>query len=84
MVLPREDDGVLLGTAQLAATAAGCFGDLLAAGQAMVQASASVAPEPEARAIHARGYAAFRQMLQQRQQVMDILQAPAPSPSPLS
>ncbi|MEO6626667.1 MAG: FGGY-family carbohydrate kinase [Burkholderiaceae bacterium] len=78
VVLPREDDGVLLGTAQLAATAAGHFGDLLAAGQAMVHSSAQVAPEPEARAIHARGYAAFRHMLQLRQQVMDILQGTNP------
>ena len=81
VVLPREDDAVLLGTAQLAATAAGYFGDLLAAGQVMVHFSASVVPDPEAGTIHARGYAAFRQMLQQRQQVMDILQgtqAPLP------
>lgn len=79
VVLPREDDGVLLGTAQLAATAAGHFGDLLAAGQAMVHSSSSVAPEPEARTVHRRGYAAFRHMLQQRQQVMDILQGTTPS-----
>lgn len=74
VVLPRVDDAVLLGTAQLAATAAGQFSGLPSAGQAMVHAKAQVAPEPEARSIHARGYAAFRHMLQQRQEVIDILQ----------
>ena len=76
ILLPREADGVLLGTAVLAATAAGCFPDLLAAGQAMVHTSQRVLPEPSAIDIHRRGYAAFRRMLEQRQEVLDILNGP--------
>lgn len=73
ILLPREADGVLLGTALLAATAAGHYADLLAAGQAMVHTSERVMPDPDARDIHRRGYAAFRRMLAQRQEVLDIL-----------
>ena len=73
VLLPREADGVLLGTALLAATAAGHHADLLAAGQAMVHTSERVLPDPAAREIHRRGYAAFRRMLDQRQDVLDIL-----------
>jgi FGGY-family pentulose kinase len=73
VLLPREADGVLLGTAVLAAAAAGHHGGLLPAGQAMVHTRERVAPDPAVQAIHERGYAAFRRMLEQRQEVLDIL-----------
>ena len=73
VLLPREADGVLLGTALLAATAAGHHASLLAAGQAMVHNSERVLPNPAARDTHRRGYAAFRRMLEQRQELLDIL-----------
>lgn len=74
IVLPRESDGVLLGTALLAATAAGMYGDLSCAGQAMVHGRAVVTPDPNAVSVHERGYTAFRTLLDQRQQVMNLLQ----------
>jgi FGGY-family pentulose kinase len=77
VLLPREADGVLLGSSLLAATAAGHHADLLAAGQAMVQTRQRVLPDPAARAIHDRGYAAFRRMLEQRQELMNMLQRDA-------
>ncbi|MEO7939215.1 MAG: FGGY-family carbohydrate kinase [Burkholderiaceae bacterium] len=80
IVLPREADGVLLGTALLAATAAGIHGSLLSAGQAMVHDRAVVAPEPEATGVHQRGYAAFRLLQGQRQQVLDLLHAATSDP----
>jgi len=78
LVLPRESDGVLLGTALLAAAAAGAFPDLRSAGQAMVHQGASVTPDAQARALHARGYAAFRLLLEQREQVLRVLQPVTP------
>lgn len=79
VLLPREADGVLLGTALLAATAAGQFADLPRAGQAMVHTSERMSPDPAASNIHARGYAAFRCMLEQRQEVLNILHGAAPA-----
>lgn len=73
LLLPREADAVLLGTALLAATAAGHHADLTAAGRAMVHTREQVLPDPAAREVHRRGYAAFRRMLEQRQEVLDIL-----------
>ncbi|MEO7937948.1 MAG: FGGY-family carbohydrate kinase, partial [Burkholderiaceae bacterium] len=49
VVLPREADGVLLGTALLAATAADVFADLRCAGQAMVHSRENLAPDPQTR-----------------------------------
>lgn len=73
IVLPREPDGVLLGTALAAASAAGVHTDLFAAGRAMVHDGSVVMPDPAAATIHARGYAAFRLMLEQRRAVMAAL-----------
>ncbi len=75
VVLPREQDGVLLGTALAAAVAAGTHADLLAAGRAMVHDGRRIAPDPAAAALHERGYAAFRRMLDHRREVMSLLGA---------
>jgi FGGY-family pentulose kinase len=82
VVLPREADGVLLGTALLAATAADLFPDLLAAGAAMVHSARRVLPDPAARDVHVRGYAVFRRLLEQRAELHGILRA-APDPFPV-
>jgi len=79
VILPREADGVLLGTALLAATAAGLFPDLRSAGQAMVHSRECVAPDPQTRQRHQRGYAAFRRLLVQRQELLDILRPTRPA-----
>ncbi len=73
IALPREADGVLLGTSLAAATAAGLYPDLRAAGRAMVHESKVVQPEPGAMAVHARGYSAFRMMIEQRKDVVAAL-----------
>jgi FGGY-family pentulose kinase len=75
IVLPREPDGVLLGTALAAASAASVHADLFASGRAMVHDGGVVTPDPAAAAIHARGYAAFRLMLEQRSAVMAALRS---------
>ena len=74
VLLPREADAVLLGTALVAATAAQEYGDLLAAGHSMVHTRERVAPDPVAGDVHRQGYAAFRRMLEQRREVQAILQ----------
>jgi FGGY-family pentulose kinase len=73
VVLPREPDGVLLGTALAAAAAAGVHADLFAAGRAMVHDGRRVMPDPAAAARHERGYAAFRRMIEHRREVMSLL-----------
>jgi len=73
IALPREADGVLLGTSLAAATAAGLYPDLQAAGRAMVHQSRVVRPDPEAGDVHTRGYAAFRLMIEQRKDVTSVL-----------
>jgi FGGY-family pentulose kinase len=73
IVLPREEDGVLLGTAVVAAAASGCYADFLAAGRAMVHTRSKAEPHPCTLGVHERGYRAFRRMLAQRQEILDIL-----------
>jgi hypothetical protein len=67
VVLPREPDGVLLGTALAAAVACGAHADLPAAGRAMVHDGRRIAPDAREAAFHDRGYAAFRRMIEQRE-----------------
>lgn len=73
VLLPREADGVLLGGAVLAATAAGLHAGVQAAGQAMVHTSDRIVPDPRAKDIHCRGYAAYRRMLEQRAELLRLL-----------
>jgi ribulose kinase len=73
VVLPREPDGVLLGTALAAAVAGGVHADLPAAGGAMVHDGRRVAPDASEAAYHDRGYAAFRRMVEQRREVLSLL-----------
>jgi FGGY-family pentulose kinase len=75
VVLPRESDGVLLGTALAAAAAAGVHANLAQAGRAMVADGGRVSPQPATAAVHERGWRAFGLMVQQRQALRDVLAA---------
>ena len=66
VVLPAEEDAVLLGTAMVAATAAGLFPDLPAAAAGMAREGAVRAPDPSRRAGFERDYRVFLTMHEQR------------------
>src|SRR5204862_5547473 len=59
IVLPREPEAVLLGSAVLAATAAGLYPDIYAAMQGMSGAGAVIKPRPETAGYHAAKYRIF-------------------------
>lgn len=65
VVLPQEEDGVLLGTGVVAAAAAGLHPSLEAAGRAMVRSGETVRPDPATREFFDRRYRAFLLMHQQ-------------------
>lgn len=65
VVLPEQEDGVLLGTATVAAAAAGLHPSLAAAGQAMVRSGRTVEPDPAVRDFFDRRYALFLDLQQQ-------------------
>ncbi|OJX18559.1 MAG: ribulokinase [Devosia sp. 67-54] len=67
VVEPATDDATLLGTAMVAATAAGLYGSLSAAAMAMQQGGTARRPNPEHRAQFDRDYRVFLAMLEQRQ-----------------
>lgn len=66
VVLPQEADGVLLGTGVVAATAAGLYPSLEAAGRAMVRSGEVIVPDPARRDFFDRRYRAFLLMIEQR------------------
>lgn len=66
-VAPESEDAVLLGTAMLAATAAGLYPDLNTAGAAMSRPGVERYPDPEARARFDRDYRIFLEMHRHRQ-----------------
>jgi FGGY-family pentulose kinase len=66
IVLPAEPDAVLLGTAMVAAAAAGLHRDLAAACAAMARPGARLLPDGATAARHAKGYRAFRSLLEWR------------------
>ncbi|UFN46906.1 FGGY-family carbohydrate kinase [Roseomonas sp. OT10] len=69
LVLPEEEDSVLLGTAMAAATAAGLYPSLGEAARAMTGPGREVAPDPALRAHFDRQYARFLLMQEQRRAV---------------
>jgi FGGY-family pentulose kinase len=82
VLLPRESDAVLLGSAIGAALAAGHFQHGAQAGKAMVHPGSRVQPTPATRSRYEREYAAFRLLLEQRTLLSEQLRAPsAPLPS---
>jgi FGGY-family pentulose kinase len=66
LVVPQTEDAVLLGTAMVAATAAGIHRDLTAAAAAMAPEGQERLPDPAAAARLARDYHVFLLMHQQR------------------
>jgi FGGY-family pentulose kinase len=64
VVVPADADGVLLGSAMLAATAAGTHGSLADAMQAMTGMGRVVAPDPAMRDFHDRKYRVYRRMIE--------------------
>ena len=70
VVLPREPDAVLLGSAVNAATACGLYPDLGQAGRAMVHEGLRVAPDPASARAHDEGYRRFRAMIASRGEML--------------
>ena len=73
VVPPEETDAVLLGTAMVAAAAAGLHADLRAAATAMAQAGTIRHPDPARRQAYDRRYRAFQKMHEQRQALDQLL-----------
>jgi ribulose kinase len=69
VVEPTTPDATLLGTAMVAAAAAGLYGSLTAAAITMQQGGTSRGPNPAARPAFDRDYRTFLTMLEQRRQV---------------
>lgn len=76
VVEPAAEDAVLLGTAMVAATAAGSFANLAEAASAMQQGGRERKPDLKARARFDRDYAVFLRMHEQRRE-LDALLKPA-------
>jgi ribulose kinase len=62
IILPREPEAVLLGSAVLAATAAGVYSDIYAAMQGMSGAGRVIRPRPETAAYHTAKFRLFREL----------------------
>lgn len=77
--LPRESDGVLLGTALAAAVASEDHADLTQAGAAMVHEGGRISPSAAAAARHDRGYRAFKLLIGQRRELVALLARPGAS-----
>lgn len=60
LVLTRVADAPTLGSAMLAAVAAGCFPDIAAAARTMVAVERRIEPDPAAHDAYAASYAAYR------------------------
>lgn len=69
VVEPASENATLLGTAMVAATAAGLYGTLNAAAMAMQQGGRARRPDPAVRARYDRDYRVFLKMLEQRQAI---------------
>jgi ribulose kinase len=73
VVTPAEDDAVLLGTAMVAATAAGLYPDLAGAAAAMTRDGEVIAPDPSRAAAYERDYRVFLAMHDQRRALDAII-----------
>lgn len=76
LILPREPEAVLLGSAMLAAAGAGVHADLLTAMQRMSGTGTEIAPNPDTAEYHAAKFGIFREMyreqLRRRQQMAGV------------
>ena len=73
VIEPAAEDAVLLGTAMVAATAAGAFASLTDAAKAMQRGGRRRAPDATARARFDKDYAAFLAMHKHRQELDQIV-----------
>jgi D-ribulokinase len=65
-VLPQEGEAVLLGSAVLAATAAGLYADIYAAMANMSRAGSVIKPRKETLAYHKAKFKVFREMYKEQ------------------
>jgi len=66
LILPHESEAVLLGSAILAATAAGLHEDIYSAMKAMSRSGARIEPRSETQQFHAAKFAIFQEMYAQQ------------------
>ena len=78
VIEPAAEDAVLLGTAMVAATAAGAFASLADAAKAMQRGGRTRTPDPRARVRFDKDYAAFLAMHKHRQELDRIGAADQP------
>lgn len=75
VVLPEQEDGVLLGTATVAAAAAGLHPSLATAGQAMVRPGRTIRPDPALRSFFERRYDVFLDLQEHEARLRQAYQA---------
>lgn len=75
IVLPREPEAVLLGSAVLAATAAGLYPDIYAAMQGMCGSGATIKPRKETAAYHKAKFKVFRELYQEQLRHRQVMKA---------
>ncbi len=73
VVMPEEEDGVLLGTAMVAAAAAGLFENLSDAARAFSRRGGEIHPSPGKRAYYDARYRAFLAMHEHRRALVRIM-----------
>jgi FGGY-family pentulose kinase len=73
LILPQEPEAVLLGTAMLAATAAGLYESVPAAMQGMSGSGQTVTPDPSTRAFHEAKFGIFREMYREQLRRREIM-----------
>lgn len=66
ILLPKEPEAVLLGSAILAATASGSYSDIYAAMQGMSHSGATIQPRTETAAYHKAKYGVFRDLYKEQ------------------
>ncbi len=69
VLLPEEEDSVLLGTAMVAATAAGVYDSVAAAARAMTRQGARIEPQPHTRPHFEAQYRRFLLMHEHRREL---------------
>ena len=72
VLLPEEEDSVLLGTAVVAAAAAGLYDSVSNAARAMTRQGARIEPQPQTRRHFEAQYRRFQRMLEHRRELAAI------------
>jgi ribulose kinase len=74
IVLPKEPEAVLLGTAVLGAVASGEFSDIFRGMTSMCQAAKSISPNPSTAAFHQAKYDIFKEMYEFQKKIHDKME----------